>query len=94
MINVAYGKKPLKRNERIFDFQYKQRNWLDTLPQETKDVILAIVNQFAFQGTDSIESDQLFKVHDVVKAGGLSSLNKGGDAKKLLNEAKMRLFAA
>jgi len=94
LISVAYGKKPLKRNERVFDFRTNQRKWLDTLPQEAKDVILAIVDQFAFQGTDSIESEQLFKIHDVVKAGGIASLNKGGDAKKLLDEAKMRLFAA
>jgi type I restriction enzyme R subunit len=94
LINIAYGKKSLKRNDRIFNFQYNQKNWLDTLPQETKDVILAIVNQFAFQGTDSIESEQLFKVHDVVKAGGINSLNKGGDAKQLLDETKLRLFAA
>jgi len=94
LISVAYGKKPLKRNERVFDFQYNQRNWLDTLPQETKDVILAIVNQFAFHGTESIESEQIFKVQDVVKAGGLSALNKGGDATQLINETKLRLFAA
>jgi len=94
LISIAYGKKPLKRNERIFNFQYKERDWLNALPQEAKDVIIAIVNQFGFQGTDSIESDQLFKVHDVVKAGGLSSLNKGGNAKQLLDEAKLRLFAA
>jgi len=55
---------------------------------------LAIVNQFAFQGTDSIESDQLFRVHDVIKAGGINSLSKGGDAKQLLDETKLRLFAA
>jgi type I restriction enzyme R subunit len=94
LISVAYGKKPLKRKERIFDFQYNQRNWLDSLPQDTKDVILAIVNQFAICGTDCIESEQLFKVHDVIKAGGLSALNKGGNAKQLLDEAKLRLFAA
>ena len=94
LISVAYGKKPLKKTERIFDFQYKQRDWLETLPQETKDVVIAIVNQFAICGTDCIESAQLFKVHDVVKAGGLKALNKGGDATKLLQEAKLRLFAA
>jgi type I restriction enzyme R subunit len=94
LISLAYGKKPLKKNERVFDFQYKQRDWLETLPQETKDVIIAIINQFAICGTDCIESEQLFKVHDVVKAGGIFSLNKGGDAKQLLEEAKMRLFAA
>jgi type I restriction enzyme R subunit len=94
LISVAYGKKPLKKNERVLNFQYKQRDWLETLPQETKDVIIAIVNQFAICGTDCIESEKLFKVQDVVKAGGLSALNKGGDAKQLLDEAKLRLFAA
>ncbi|MCL2380928.1 MAG: DEAD/DEAH box helicase family protein [Treponema sp.] len=94
IINIAYDKTAMKRNERIFDFQHKQRNWLSSLPQETKDVIIAIVDQFAFQGTDSIENDQLFKVHSVIKAGGIKALSKGGDAKKLLDEAKLRLFAA
>ena len=94
LISIAYDKNPMKRNERIFDFQHKQRNWLSSLPQETKDVIIAIIDQFAFQGTDSIENDQLFKVYDVVKAGGVKALNKGGDAVKLLQEVKLRLFAA
>jgi hypothetical protein len=33
-------------------------------------------------------------VDDVKKAGGIKSLNKGGDAAKLLQETKLRLFAA
>ena len=94
LINIAYDKSPMKRNDRVFDFQHKQRNWLDKLPQETKDVIITIIDQFAFQGTDSIENDQLFKVHDVVRAGGIKALSKGGDAVKLLREVKLRLFAA
>jgi type I restriction enzyme R subunit len=94
LISIAYGKKPLRKTERIFDFQYKQRDWLETLSQETKDVVIAIVNQFAICGTDCIESDQLFKVYDVVKAGGLKALNKDDDAAKLLQEVKLRLFAA
>jgi type I restriction enzyme R subunit len=94
LINIAYDKSPMKRTDRIFNFQHKQRNWLSSLPTETKDVIIAIVDQFAFQGTDSIENDQIFNVDDVKKAGGIKSLNKGGDAAKLLQEAKLRLFAA
>jgi hypothetical protein len=84
----------MKRTDRIFNFQHKQRNWLSALPLETKDVIIAIVDQFAFQGTDSIENKEIFNVYDVVKAGGVKALNKGGDAAKLLQETKMRLFAA
>jgi type I restriction enzyme R subunit len=94
LINITYDKSPMKRTDRIFNFQHKERNWLSSLPQETKDVIIAIIDQFAFQGTDSIENKEIFNVYDVVKAGGIKALNKGGDAVKLLQEVKLRLFAA
>jgi Type I site-specific restriction-modification system, R (restriction) subunit and related helicases len=94
LINIAYDKKMLNREERIINFKNNQKTWLDTLLPETKDVILAIVNQFAYQGTDSIESNQLLNVYDVVKAGGINSLAKGGNATQILDETKLRLFAA
>jgi hypothetical protein len=49
-------------------------------------IIIAIIQQFSVLGTDSIEN--------VVKAGGLQPLNKDGNAKALMTEAKLRLFAA
>jgi type I restriction enzyme R subunit len=94
LIDIAYNKKPLKRNERVFNFQTQYRSWLSSLPNETKDVIIAIVNQFVEQGTDSIESDQLFNVYDVIKAGGFNALQKGGNPKELIHETKLRLFVA
>ncbi|GHU22840.1 hypothetical protein FACS1894172_07910 [Spirochaetia bacterium] len=80
--------------QRVLDFQSKERKWLASLHQETKDVIIAIVDQFAICGTDCIENSELFKVFDVMKAGGMKALNMDGNAKALLTEAKLRLFAA
>jgi type I restriction enzyme R subunit len=94
LIEIAFGTTAKSKIQRVLDFQAKERNWLSSLPQETRDVIIAIVNQFAVCGTDCIENNELFKVYDVMKAGGMKSLNKNGNAKALLLEAKLRLFAA
>jgi type I restriction enzyme R subunit len=94
LIEIAYGKKPVKKTQRVMDFQTRERIWLASLSQEAKDVIIAIVNQFAICGTDCIESTELFNAYDVKRAGGLKALNKDGNAKALIYEAKLRLFAA
>jgi type I restriction enzyme R subunit len=94
LIATAFRKTAKNKMQRVLDFQAKERNWLTSLPQETRDVIIAIVNQFAICGTDCIENSELFKVYDVMKAGGMNALNKDGNAKVLLAETKLRLFAA
>jgi hypothetical protein len=63
------------------------------LPAETKDVILAIVQQFSTGGTDVFDRNELFGVYDVAQAGGIEALKKGGDAAALLRQAKERMFA-
>jgi type I restriction enzyme R subunit len=94
LIEIAFGNTAKNKMQRVLDFQAKERNWLSSLHQETREVIIAIVNQFAVCGTDCIENSELFKVYDVMKAGGMKALNKNGNAKVLLLEAKLRLFAA
>ena len=94
LIEIAYGKTPVKKLQRVMDFQTKERTWLNSLSEGAKDVIIAIVNQFAFYGTDSIESSEIFNTYDVKQAGGLKALNQDGNAKELILETKMRLFAA
>jgi type I restriction enzyme R subunit len=94
LVEVAFGNTAKNKIQRVLDFQAKERNWLSSLPQEAREVIIAIVNQFAVCGTDCIENSELFKVYDVIKAGGMKALNKNGNAKALLIEAKLRLFAA
>ena len=94
LVEIAYGKTPLKKLQRVMDFQTKERTWLNSLSEGAKDVIIAIVNQFAYYGTDSIESSELFNTYDVKQAGGIKALNQDGNAKELIQETKMRLFAA
>jgi hypothetical protein len=94
LIAIAYGEKARKRQDRVFDFRAKEHTWLSGLPAETKDVILAIVQQFSTDGTEVFDQKELFSVYDVIQAGGIEALKKGGDAAALLRKAKERMFAA
>jgi type I restriction enzyme R subunit len=94
LIETAFGKPAKNKIQRVMDFQAKERNWLSSLRHETKEVIIAIVNQFAICGTDCIENKELLNVYDVIKEGGMKALNQDGNAKALIHEMKLRLFAA
>jgi type I restriction enzyme R subunit len=94
LIDIAFGATPHKRVERAYNFGSKQRSWLETMPQETKAVILAIVALFGQEGSDVFENPQLFKVDTIRKAGGLDALRWNGGAAELMAETKRRLFAA
>ncbi|MDR1932307.1 MAG: hypothetical protein LBQ57_05710 [Spirochaetales bacterium] len=94
LVNIVYGAEPKERTARAFSFTYKQRPWLDTLPEETKAVILAIANQFIDGGTEAFESGEIFNIQAVRKAGGIEALKKGGNAAELIQQTKLRMFAA
>jgi type I restriction enzyme R subunit len=94
LADLAYGVAPHKRTERAFSFSYKQRSWLDTLPEQTKAVVLAIAAQFGREGTEAFENPQLFNVKAILVAGGLAALKLGGDPAELITETKRRLFSA
>ena len=91
LANTVYKRKALSRAERVGLFMKSNALWLNQLPQNTKDVIWAIINQFITQGTECLENNQLFQVEDIKKAGGLEALMK---AKISINDIKVRLFAA
>jgi type I site-specific restriction endonuclease len=94
LIAIAYGEKVRKRYDRVFNFRTKEQSWLASLPAETKDVILAIIHQFSTDGTEVFYRKELFCVYDVILAGGMDVLKKGGDVAALLRQAKERMFAA
>jgi type I restriction enzyme R subunit len=94
LVDIAYGVAPQKREIRAFSFRYKQRVWLDTLPEQTKAVVLAIAAQFWREGTEAFENSQLFNVRSVIAAGGLSALELAGKPHEVIYETKLRLFAA
>jgi type I restriction enzyme R subunit len=57
-------------------------------------VILAIASQFIDGGTEAFESNEIFNVQAVKQAGGISALKKGGNAAELVQQTKLRMFAA
>ncbi|MDR2124419.1 MAG: hypothetical protein LBP38_05475 [Desulfovibrio sp.] len=94
LIDVAWGAAPQKREIRAFSFSYKQRSWLDALPERTKAVVLAIAAQFGREGTEALENKELFSVAAIAAAGGLAALKLAGEPSKVIYETKFRLLAA
>ncbi|MCL2153284.1 MAG: DEAD/DEAH box helicase family protein [Oscillospiraceae bacterium] len=91
---LAYDSDVYNRIDRARNFSKLQRSWLNTLPSQTKAVILAIVAQFGREGSEVFENPQLFNVAAIRSAGGLDALKWNGGPAELLLETKRRLFAA
>jgi len=91
---LGYGLHRLTRLERAEAFSYKQEDWLREMPEETAATVRAIASQFGKSGTEGLENKLIFQVPEVIKAGGLSALKLVGKPSEIIQEAKIRLFAA
>lgn len=91
---LGYGLAPRTRPERAEAFAYKHAAWLAGLPQKAAATLQALTAQFARAGTDGLESPEVFRLSEVVRAGGLSALKSFGKPADILRETKARLFAA
>ena len=94
LAEIGYGLNPRTRAERADAFTYKNDTWLSTLPPTTAATLKAMAGQFTRIGTDGLESPHIFKMPEVVKAGGLAALKTLGKAGDILRETKKRMFAA
>ena len=94
LAELGYKAMPLTKSERSEAFAYNNKEWLDTLPQATREALLAIIEQFARAGTEGLESPHIFKMPEVVRAGGLKALKALGKPEDVLLETKRRMFAA
>lgn len=94
LAGLGYDLAPQTRTNRVQRFYAQQATWLDDMPAQTAGALRAVVGQFASGGTDSLESNQLFRVPSVIKTGGLSSLKLLGKPVEVLTEMKRKLFAA
>lgn len=94
LAEIGYGIAPKTRAERVEAFRYKHATWLKSLPERTRQTILAIINQFTRAGTESLENRQIFLTSEVIRAGGIEALKVLGNPADVLREAKVRLFAA
>ena len=94
LAEVGYGQSPKTRIERAEAFEYKNGEWLSTLPDRTQGAVLAIASQFSKGGTDDLESRQIFNTPEVSAAGGISALREYGPPAQTVTETKRRMFTA
>ncbi len=92
--NVGFGVAPKTRNERVFAFDYKNKEWLMSLPPDTSKVIDALAKQFRENGIEELENPNIFETNEIKKAGGVKALMKVMVAAKAIIEVKKRLFIA
>jgi type I restriction enzyme R subunit len=94
LADLGYGLAPLTRVRRADAFAYKHAGWLSALPERAAATLRALTGQFAVGGTDGLESAEVFKVAEVVRAGGLEALKALGKPADVIRQTKERLFAA
>ncbi|WP_186804693.1 DEAD/DEAH box helicase family protein [Limihaloglobus sulfuriphilus] len=94
LAELGYGLAPQTRILRAEAFKYKHSDWLKTLPDNTAATLKAITGQFAGGGTDSLESQHIFELPEIINAGGLNALSAIGKPADILKMTKERIFAA
>lgn len=91
---VGYDWLPKMRRTRFAVFAQREEDWLKEMPSKAARTVEAIANQFVLTGTDGLEDQRLFQVPEVMRAGGLRALKVVGKPVEVLQEMKVRLFAA
>jgi type I restriction enzyme R subunit len=94
LAEIGFGTAHKSRQERVFSFEYKNKDWLDRFPQDTRNTLLALANQFKKGGIDELENPHIFQIPEVIKGGGLEALKLLGKPEEVIIETKRRLLAA
>ncbi len=94
LAELGYGMAPRTRSERAAAFGYKNREWLEKMPEPASATLRAVAGQFTAGGTEGLENPEIFRTPDVARAGGLDALRAVGQPADVLKETKERMFAA
>lgn len=94
LAETAYGMVARTREERADAFKYKNATWLRGYDPPVATIIRTFAAQFARSGTDVLEDPNIFRVPEVLSAGGIAVLQRAGMPGEILRETKMRMFAA
>ena len=91
---IAFGVQPRTRAERSEAFMANSRQWLEPMPDQTRNTILAIVSQFGKGGIENLEHSGMLSTPEVEDAGGGKALSgyPHGDAREALQDIKRRIF--
>lgn len=90
--HYGYRERALKRWERETEYLTLHAPWFDAVDEKAATVLRGLGHQFGKDGTEALESDQLWEVPEIKRAGGLAALRKLGKPADVMREAKMRLF--
>ena len=93
LANVGFGVNPKTREERVFAFNYKNKQWLMSLPSDTSKVIGALAKQFK-DGIEELENPHVFEISEIRRAGGVKALSRVMLATQAIFEVKRRLLVA
>lgn len=90
--HYGYRSRALKRRERETAYLSTQAPWFASVHAKAAVVLRGIGHQFGAGGTDALESEQLWEVPEIRRAGGLAALKAMGKPADVMREAKTRLF--
>jgi hypothetical protein len=94
LVRLGYALPARTRSGRVQAFYTQEAIWFNEMPPDSATTLRAIVSQFESGGTESLESQELFRVPSVIKTGGVRSLRGLGEPFAVLTDMKRRLFAA
>ena len=94
LVQLGHDLAPLTQLSCFATFAQQQADWLKAMPPRSARTVEAIAQQFVFEGTDGLENQQLFQVPTVMQVGGMPALKLLSKPLDVLQELKVRLFAA
>ena len=94
LAGAAYGQAPKTRIDRADSFTWKNKGWLDAMPEQASRTVQAIASQFAKGGTENLEHPQIFSTPEVQQAGGLPALRRYSEPGEAVRQTKLRMFEA
>ena len=90
--HFGYRERALTRPQRGAAYLVTHAAWFDAQPADAAIVLRGLGHQFSQGGTDELESDKLWDVPEIRRAGGLDALRRLGRPVDVVKDAKMRLF--
>ena len=95
LAEIGFGVPAKTREERVIAFDYKNEDWLMSLPTDSSDVVKALARQFKENGIEELESPTVFDVSEIKVAGGIRALAKiGSKVSDVVYDVKVGLLAA
>lgn len=92
--HLGYHAGALRRAERKVAYWDKNESWFSAMDKGPAAVLRGLGKQFEIGGTEALETPSLWEVPEIQSAGGLDALQKIGDPRAVIQDAKSRLFGA